>query len=107
VPQSPGCKSRSHSLRIFWFLLASAVFSNSLAHGQASLGTGRIEGTIVDSSGAAIADSTVVAASANTGISLTQKSDATGHFVFLSLVPASYQVTIQKAGFKTSATMCW
>jgi hypothetical protein len=104
VPQSDGCKSSSHGLQMFWCFLAFAVFGSSLAHGQASLGTGRIEGTIVDSSGAAIGDSTVVAASANTGISLTQKSDATGHFVFLSLVPASYQVTIQKAGFKTDVS---
>jgi len=93
--------SQSHGLQIFWCFLALVVLSGSLTHGQASLGTGRIEGTIVDTSGAAIADSTVVAASASTGISLTQKSDATGHFVFLSLVPASYQVTIQKPGFKT------
>ena len=93
--------SQSHGLQIFWCFLALAVLSSSLTHGQASLGTGRIEGTIVDTSGAAITDSTVVAASASTGISLTQKSDATGHFVFLGLVPASYQVTVQKPGFKT------
>jgi outer membrane receptor protein involved in Fe transport len=80
------------------------VFSVALAHGQASLGTGRVEGTIVDSSGAAISDGTVVVASASRGVSVTQKSDATGHFVFLSLAPTSYQVTIQKTGFKTDVS---
>jgi hypothetical protein len=76
----------------------------TLANGQASLGTGRVEGTIVDRSGAAIEGSTALIANQDTGISLTQKSDSAGHFVFLSLPPGSYQVTIQKAGFKTDVS---
>jgi Carboxypeptidase regulatory-like domain/TonB dependent receptor/TonB-dependent Receptor Plug Domain len=85
---------------VFTFVLLLAM----LANGQASLGAGRVEGTIVDSSGAAVAGSTVLIANQDTGISFTQKSDSTGHFVFLSLPPGSYQVTIQKAGFKTDVS---
>jgi hypothetical protein len=85
---------------VFTFVLLLAT----LANGQASLGAGRVEGTIVDSSGAAVAGSTVLIANQDTGISFTQKSDSTGHFVFLSLPPGSYQVTIQKAGFKTDVS---
>jgi len=82
---------------IFCFLLGiSATVS-----GQASLGTGRVEGTIADSSGASIADAAVTIQSQNTGVSATQKSDSTGHFEFLNLPPAPYVVTVQKEGFKT------
>ncbi|MFY9558941.1 MAG: TonB-dependent receptor [Terriglobales bacterium] len=59
---------------------------------------------MVDSSGAAIVDSTVTIRNQNTGLSDTQKSDSTGYFVFLSLPPGPYQVTIQKAGFKTDVS---
>ena len=104
MPQSPRRKSSSLGLQAFCCLLAWTVLSGALAHGQASLGTGRIEGTIVDSTGAAVTDTTVVAASASTGLSQTQKSDSTGHFVFLSLVPGSYSVSIQKLGFKTDVS---
>src|ERR1039457_3586732 len=93
-------KTRQRSALNQGFILIFGLLLASLANGQASLGAGRVEGTIVDSSGAAVEDSTVLVANQDTGISLTLKSDSTGHFVFLSLPPGSYEVTIQKAGFK-------
>src|ERR1039457_4785202 len=97
-------KTRQRSALNQGFILIFGLLLASLANGQASLGAGRVEGTIVDSSGAAVEDSTVLVANQDTGISLTLKSDSTGHFVFLSLPPGSYEVTIQKAGFKTDVS---
>src|SRR5438045_1350734 len=90
-----------NSVLIQTSVLAFTLVLATLANAQASLGTGRLEGTIVDSSGAAIVDSTVTVRNQNTGISETQNSDSTGHFVFLSLSSGTYQVTIQKPGFQT------
>jgi hypothetical protein len=104
VSQSQSYRGSQHGVVIQCFLLMFVLLLGTLANGQASLGAGRVEGTVVDSSGAAIADSTVLIANQDTGISFTQKSDATGHFVFLSLPPGTYQITIQKAGFKTDVS---
>lgn len=98
------CRGSLQGVRIHGLVLILVLLLATLANGQASLGTGRVEGTILDSSGAAIADSTVLIANQDTGISFTQKSDSTGHFMFLSLPPGSYQVTIQKQGFKTEVS---
>jgi hypothetical protein len=104
VSHLESCRGSLQGVRIHGLVLILVLLLATLANGQASLGTGRVEGTILDSSGAAIADSTVLIANQDTGISFTQKSDSTGHFMFLSLPPGSYQVTIQKQGFKTEVS---
>lgn len=104
MSQSQNDRRGQDSLLIQVFVLALMLVLTAFANAQASLGTGRVDGTVVDRSGAAIVDSTVIIRNQNTGISDTQKSDSTGHFVFLSLPPGSYQVTIQKSGFKTDVS---
>src|ERR1017187_7920568 len=91
-------------VRIQFFVLVSILILATLANGQSSLGAGRVEGTVVDSSGAAVEGSTVLVENQNTGISITQKSDSSGHFVFLNVPPGSYQVKVQKPGFKTDVS---
>jgi len=104
MSQSQSRRGGQHGLLLQFFVLAFVLLLTTLARGQSSLGAGRVDGTIVDSSGASIVDSTVIIRNENTGVSLTQKSDSTGRFVFLSLPPAPYEITIQKAGFKTDVT---
>ena len=67
---------------------------------QSALGSGRLEGTVVDPSGAVLADATVTARNQATGVSETTKCGADGHFVFLYLVPGTYEVSIVKSGFQ-------
>ncbi len=67
---------------------------------QSALGSGRLEGTVVDPSGAVLADATVTARNQATGVSETTKSGADGHFVFLYLAPETYEVSIVKSGFQ-------
>jgi hypothetical protein len=70
---------------------------------QSALGSGQLEGTVLDSTGAAVAKATVTVRNQDTGVSVTQPTDDIGHFIFLYLVPGSYQVSIQRSGFETLA----
>src|SRR5579864_1263457 len=67
--------------------------------GQASLGSGRLEGNVVDATGAFVPGAAVTARNVRTGIATTASSDANGHFVFLSLEPGSYSIEVSKQGF--------
>ena len=72
------------------------------ANAQSGLGSGRIEGTVLDSSGAIVADANVMAQNDSTGLSTTQTSDSNGHFLFPYLSPGTYHVTVERAGFNTT-----
>jgi hypothetical protein len=65
--------------------------------------TGGLSGTVtIAGTGEPIAGATVVAASASQ--SATTHSDATGHFVFLSLVPDTYTISATKEGYDPTTT---
>lgn len=68
------------------------VFSQSI--------TGRISGTVTDSTGAVVPGITITATNEATGESRVVQTDAQGFYVLLSLLPGSYKVTAEKAGFK-------
>src|SRR5580658_4511998 len=64
---------------------------------------GAITGTVKDSSGAVVADATVVARSVNTNEATTQHTDANGSYSALNLPIGMYEVTISKTGFQTES----
>jgi hypothetical protein len=70
----------------------------STARAQVS---GVISGTIVDSSGGALAGVQVAAQNLETGAIRDAVSDVTGHYSVLSLPIGRYEVTAQKDGFQT------
>src|SRR6266851_7945500 len=81
-------------------LLAMILMIPSTAvHAQSASATGRLEGTVTDSSGAAIPAADITVRNQNTGISATLQSGTEGEFTFLYLDPGTYEVSIQKAGF--------
>lgn len=82
--------------------LGAMVSMAELARAQSGLGSGRIEGTVLDSSGATVLGAGVTAQNDSTGVSTTQTSDTNGHFLFPYLSPGTYHLTIEKAGFKTT-----
>ena len=62
---------------------------------------GTIRGTVTDQSGAVILGAVVTATNVNTGISRQVTSSADGGFEFLNmLAPASYNVSVEKSGFR-------
>jgi hypothetical protein len=88
----------------FGALLACGIIAATLmiepAAGQSGLGSGRVEGTVMDESGSSVAEATVTARNDATALTTIQTSDPSGHFLFPYLSPGTYQVSVEKAGFK-------
>jgi hypothetical protein len=80
-------------------LTAILMLSSVAAHSQSASSTGRLEGTVTDSSGAGVPAAEIAVRNQNTGISTTLRSGTEGDFIFLYLDPGTYEVTIQKSGF--------
>jgi hypothetical protein len=58
-----------------------------------------IEGTVVDTSGAVIAEAQVVLMNIDTGVSQTSKTNSTGFYSFPTLPPGRYRITASAKGF--------
>jgi hypothetical protein len=79
------------------FFLSFTVFAClAAAQGTDAL----LTGNVLDASGSVVPDATVVAVGIDTGVSKTVKSNSTGAYTFVSLLPGDYSITVQKAGFK-------
>src|SRR5467141_585472 len=86
----------SFSFFVFLFVLICPAGT----FGQAASTSGRLEGLVLDSAGAAVPGATVVITSKKTGVSTTLKTDEDGHFVALYLPPGVYEVSVEKEGFQ-------
>src|SRR5690348_10726697 len=80
-------------------LCVSSVFTPSICAQIAAAGA--ILGTVTDPSGAVIPDTDVTISNAATQQSRTTHSNPQGFYDFESLLAATYQITIKKAGFDT------
>ena len=81
-------------------LLACAgtlFFSTSSAWAQADVGT--IVGQVIDPSGAAIVGAEVKIVEPTTGATQTVSTNETGRYIFASVPPGSYDVSVTKMGF--------
>ncbi|HUC54417.1 MAG TPA: carboxypeptidase-like regulatory domain-containing protein [Candidatus Cybelea sp.] len=92
------------SKRVFLLILAlcclfafapSALFSQSAS-------TGTVAGTVTDPSGAALVGATVTLVDPATNDSRTTTTNDTGRYIFANVVPGTYNVTINKGGFRVS-----
>jgi hypothetical protein len=64
--------------------------------------TSRLEGTIQDESGAIVPGAKVEAVNTKTGIATQVTSDSAGRYIFQSLVPGLYNISVEAAGFRKS-----
>ncbi len=62
--------------------------------------TGSISGRVVDPSGAAIPNATVIAIDAAKKTTATTITTAQGEFSLAGLLPGAYDITVEAAGFK-------
>lgn len=63
---------------------------------------GGVEGTVTDSSGAAIAQAQVTAKNADTGLARSTQTDDQGFYFITELPLGDYTVTVSKGGFRTA-----
>jgi hypothetical protein len=82
-------------LAVFLILMSAAGFSQVGS-------TGEVRGVVTDPSSAVIPGATLVAKDVATGITQRTTSGGDGAFVFLSLLPGKYDITVTAAGFQTS-----
>jgi hypothetical protein len=81
--------------------LVAALLAVAIATAQVG-GSGTIQGTVTDPSGAIVAGATVVAVDVATGVQTTRKTTDAGFFVLSPLQPGEYTVTVKADGFQTT-----
>ena len=68
---------------------------------------GNISGTVTDPQGAVIAGAGVIVANTGTGTSSGLSSNSSGYYEAPLLLPGSYSVTVETAGFKKNPMEWW
>lgn len=90
-----------HQIKRSIRLLAGVLllfFAVVVAHAQTN--QGQIAGNVLDSSGAAVPNATIVAKGEQTGTTYTAKSTSSGNYRFASIQLGRYTLTTTAAGFK-------
>ena len=80
-------------------LLLTLVLLGTTAFAQIG-GTGSLQGTITDPSGAVVPDATVTATNASTNAAVTQQTSSAGFYSLAALPPGSYTITVTASGFQ-------
>src|SRR5579864_8579245 len=104
-PQAPfNLRSRRHSMKIFALLsgLALLVMLAMPTHvaAQATVGTGSIQGTILDPNGATVPAARVTITNKGTGQKITPAVTGAGEYNSGPIAPGDYVVRIEAGGFK-------
>ncbi|MBD0326475.1 MAG: carboxypeptidase regulatory-like domain-containing protein, partial [Pyrinomonadaceae bacterium] len=91
---------------LFWTMLFVLCIGVSPAFSQASSSTAELRGQVTDTAGAAIPNATVTITDTSKGTSRTTTTDDDGSYVFLNLLPSSYELKVEAAskGFAPSTT---
>lgn len=85
-------------------VLCLALTANLVSPGALAAQTfrGSIRGSVLDSNGAAVPDAAVTVKNVATGLSRTTVTDAAGNFNVPELAIGSYELTVEKTGFKSA-----
>ena len=86
------------------FIVALMVMFSGYAAAFGQVTTGSILGTIHDSTGAVVPNATVTITDAGKGTKSTAKTDNDGSYSVQFLIPGSYNVSVEMAGFKRSVS---
>jgi hypothetical protein len=77
------------------------LFANSVVHAQGVGSSATISGTVTDPTGAPVPNAAIVATETDKGIQHSASTDGDGVYRFTGLPPATYEVTVRRAGFNT------
>jgi hypothetical protein len=61
-----------------------------------------LTGTVRDTSGAVVPQAAVTVKNVSTGVASTTVSDGSGNYIFPSLAPAAYTLSVERSGFSTT-----
>ena len=95
----PPRKTRLESLRIL--LLCLSVFLFATATKAQTAGSGSIQGTITDASGARLPNAMVTLTDPTTQVALTTKTSSGGDYAFPNIRVGTYTVTVTAPGFES------
>lgn len=87
---------------IAFLFVASLVFLPSMTMGQART-EGQLSGKISDPSGAVVAGASLTLSQASTGISLNTTANSSGEYVFPTVLPGTYKLTVDAKGFSQAS----
>ena len=82
-------------------VLGCLIVATLLAHAQGVGTSGEITGTVTDSSGGLVLKATVNVVDAQTGLKRTVTTNSAGQYRATGLPPATYDVSVEMAGFAT------
>jgi hypothetical protein len=83
-------------------LITALIVACAAATGVSQEFRGSITGRVVDNNGAAVANAAVTVTNAATNASSSTTTNGDGDYTALYLIPGSYAVTVEAAGFKKS-----
>jgi hypothetical protein len=95
-----------HSLRATLVLVLGifmAIFAIAPALTAQSTTTGKVQGTVTDQTGAVVPHADVLLVNTDTNATQSALSDASGGYLFASVTPGTYRLTIHMAGFRTAS----
>jgi outer membrane receptor protein involved in Fe transport len=91
--------ARRLSLCVLAVLSICFLFNAHVAYGQSAV-YGDIIGTVTDAQGAGVAGAKVTVTSVTKGLSQEATSNESGNYTVTHLIPDTYSVTVEAAGFK-------
>ena len=83
---------------------AVMIASHTTSFAQASSSTADLRGQVTDATGAVVANAKLTLTDAVKGTLRATTSDGQGNYVFLGLLPSSYDLKVEADGFGASAT---
>ena len=90
-------------MRTARFLIVLLLVSATPARAQTAA-TATLSGTVSDESGAVVKGATVSLIDAATNTTRTSRTNDEGQYVFTSIAPGTFKVTVSMAGFKQAQT---
>ncbi len=93
--------AKSAGMSLFAVFCLAALTLVSLNAGAQIAGTGNVQGTVQDTSGAVVPGATVTITDVSTQVSHTTKTDSAGVYVFPGLMTGTYKLNVVAPGFET------
>ncbi|HYE74806.1 MAG TPA: carboxypeptidase-like regulatory domain-containing protein, partial [Blastocatellia bacterium] len=90
-----------HLFACFSLLIVILFGTSSAIFAQASSSQAEVRGQVLDAAGAAIPNAKLTLTDVSKGTTRTATSDSEGNYLFIGLLPSTYEITTEVSGFST------